>query len=71
MTPSKLGRKPVPREKKRISRNVYWPDATHTILTDMSEESGVTTSELLVSLIHAEYRRRLELAAEKKEKDGD
>jgi hypothetical protein len=71
VTPSKRGRKPVPREKKRISRNVYWPDATHTILTDMSEDSGVTTSELLVSLIHAEYRRRFELAAENRKKNDD
>jgi hypothetical protein len=61
MPPSKRGRKPVARERKKISRNLYMTDATKDVLDRLSAESGVTASELVTALVHAEDRRRREL----------
>ena len=62
-TPARMGRPPVPREQKKISRNVYMTDATKSELDRLAAESGdgVTASELLTALIWAEGKRRREM----------
>lgn len=61
--PARMGRPPVPRDRKKISRNVYMDDATKAELDRLAAESGegVTASEILTTLIWAEGRRRREM----------
>ena len=61
--PARMGRPTVPRELRKISRNVYMDDATKAELDRLAAESGegVTASELLTALIWAEGKRRREM----------